>query len=349
MNQFFTSLTQLSLWFRLPLFLLSLLLLYSGIFLYDSEQGLIQNRLEEWWCKLDDAASSALNRNLRLLQGLAILFQSHLESRFGSKLISYHSIGVSICWGMISAKFAVVVLGLTSGNPPVSVIGAELLGILFFLWMSTAPRRLTPRGHRLWFRGVVAMWILLIVSAYISGTLGNRIYGPPPTPDASNVRIVRLGLAVVPLYTLGVLASTAFTLTFVLISRRSLHYIMRSRSTGTLIKATLLHTLFLVITISLHLIFVKKFKNSTDFRNYIFLIITPIMGYAYWMTLGLLFMLIHMFVWALMQRPLYALQRIGGGHRNRLFVVVGVILLGLAFPNIWEVLKAGLSVIKDLI
>src|SRR6185369_16018005 len=229
MNEFYAYLSQSSFWLKLPLILGSFLFFYTAIFLHETEQGLIQNRLEEWWCKLDDAASSALNQNLRVLQGWAIYFQAHLESRFGRKLFSFHSIGVSICWGMISAKFTIVIIGLISGNPPF-LIGGQLVGILFFWYLTTRPRFLPPHRHHLWFIVVVLSWISLIIVAYTSGTLGNVINGPPPVPSASNQRIVRLGLAVVPLYTWGVLVSTAFTLVFVLISRRSLRYITQSRS-----------------------------------------------------------------------------------------------------------------------
>jgi|ERR1043166_524985 hypothetical protein len=349
MSETYLNLIQHSFWFKFPLIVCSFLFLYTGLFLHETEQGLIQNRLEEWWCKLDDAASSALNRNLRVLQGTAIRFQAHLESRFGRKFFSFQSIGVSICWGMISAKFTVVILGLISGNPPFKIIGGQLLGILFFWYLSKGPRILPSNRHHVWFVAVVLIWISLIITAYTSGTLGNIINGPPPVPSASNQRIVRLGLAVVPLYTLGVLVSTAFTLVFVLISRHSLRYITESRSKTRLIKATFLHSLFLLLAIWLHLVFIAKFKTQTDFRDYIFLITTPIMGYAYWMTLGLSFMIIHMLFWAVMQRPLYALQRIGGERRNRLFVVVGLVLLGLAFPSVGEILKSSLSALKSLL
>ena len=347
MSKYFEYLTLTTLLVRVPLVLCSFLFLYTGLLLYETEQGQIQNRLEEWWCKLDDVATTALSRNLRILQGIAVYFQMRLESTFGRALFSLQSFGVSICWGMISAKFTIVIIGLLGRNRLFLILG-QFVGILLFWYLSQQPRRLPRSRHTVWFGIVLLAWIMLIISAYTSGTLGNAINGPPPVPSTNDTRIVRLGLAVVPLYTLGVLVSTIFTFAFVLISRRSLSHIITATRKGAVIKALVTHSILLLLAISLHLALSDQLKTPTDFRDYIFLISTPTMGYIYWMTISLAFFILHIIFWEFMQRPLYALQRLGGEKRNKLFVMVGLLLIGLAFPGAGEAIKSVLSSIKSV-
>lgn len=147
MNDLIGYLHEHSFMYRLPLLVGSVMFLFTG-FLYENEEGKIQNRLEGWWCKLDDAANSSLNINFRIIQGFARRAQAHIERLFGKKLISTQSIGVSICWGMISAKMTVVILGLTSSAPPIFIIIGELVTSLFFWYWSKRPIALPLNRHR---------------------------------------------------------------------------------------------------------------------------------------------------------------------------------------------------------
>ncbi len=348
MNELIGYLHEHPFWYRLPLLVGSGIFLFTGLFLYDAEEGKIQNRLEEWWCKLDDAANSYLNVNFRIIQGFAKTAQAQIELLFGKNLISAQSLGVSICWGMISAKLTVVVLGLTSGAPPIGVIVGELATILVFWYFSKRPIVLPPSRHSLWLLMVVVFWVAFIFTAYLSGTSANQIYGPPPIPESGDVRIVRLGIAKVPLYTWGVLFSIPISIIFIAISRRSLRNIIQSKSNGSMISATILHVIFLSVTISLHLFAARALRNQSDFSEYIFQVITPIMGYAYWMAIFFVLLIMHIAFWAIMRRPIYALQRIGGERRRKLFVGIGGILLILAFPNFTEVLKTWFDVMKSI-
>ena len=333
---------------RLALLLFGFLFLYVGLFLYETEQGKVQNRLEEWWCKLDDRATAGLNRNLRVLQGTALYFHLKLKSTFGERLFSLESIGVCICWGMISAKLTIVVIGFLGGNRVLLLLG-QFVGILAFFYLSKGPKYLPSTKRWFWFGTVLLLWITVIISAYASGKLGNTFGTPLPTYNTPNVKIVRLGIAVLPLYTLGVLVCTVFTLVFVRISQHCLQYVMRSDSKRALIRALLIYGSFLGSAIALHLGLSDRLRTPHDFRSYIFLMSTPTMGYAYWMTIIMIFLVLNMCLWALIKRPLYALQRIGGERRNKLFVVVGLLMLGLAFPQAREAIKTVISSFKSIV
>lgn len=298
----------------------------------------MQNRLEVWWCKLDDAANAALNIHLRIIQRLAHEFRRRTELMFGRELISPQSIGVSICWGLISAKLTVVTLGLTASNSPFMIVGMLLQCFIFWIF-SKWPRRMPKKMHWYWLLSVIILWLTMIFSAYTSGTLGNRLYPVPPSPTVNGVNIVRLGIAVIPLYVLGVLFSIPVCIIFIAVLRRSLDLISHSKSNKSVVTAAVLYSIFSLTIVALHLFAFKALKNKTDFRQYIFQVITPVMGYAYSMTIFLILMLAHMIFWGVMQRPIYTLARIGVERRKKLFAALGFLLIGLAFPSVMEAAK----------
>ena len=338
-------------WGKSLLLVCALTFLYTASFLYDDEEGKIQNRLEVWWCQLDDAANTAVNMHLRIIQRLAKRARSHTELLFGKRLVSYQSIGVGICWGMISAKLMVVVIGLSSGAPPFTIITMELVTALFFWYMSREARSTWPSSHGEWLRRVVLFWITCIVLAYFSGTLRNRITSLPAVPEESNERFVIVGLAVIPLYTVGVIFFIPICITFIAVLRRTLFFITQSRSNKSAIAATVLQSGFLLGLVSLHVVAVRTLQNKSDFREYIFQMITttPIMGYAYSMTIFLILLLAHRVFWGVMQRPIYALQRMGGDRRKKLFAVIGIALLIVIFPKAMEAVKTLIDLVKFIL
>jgi hypothetical protein len=55
--------------------------LYSGLFLYEDEEGKIKNVLEEWWIRVDDAGQSAIRMHTRFMRATAVLARSLLNKR----------------------------------------------------------------------------------------------------------------------------------------------------------------------------------------------------------------------------------------------------------------------------
>ncbi len=115
-----------------------LLLLYLALFLYEDEQGKIQNVLENWWVRLSDHQSSALSRQAAFLRGLSELLSSGLDRLLGDRLLSLRAFGVSWCYSMASfSLFLALMLDIS--------LTAELAG-----WQTS------------WIcAGSVAAWILL--------------------------------------------------------------------------------------------------------------------------------------------------------------------------------------------
>lgn len=76
--------------------LLGLLFLYLALFLTETAEGGIQNRLEELWVRVDDLSKTALSKQAALLQQVAELLGDGLDLLFGVKLFSARSSATSI-------------------------------------------------------------------------------------------------------------------------------------------------------------------------------------------------------------------------------------------------------------
>jgi len=83
--------------FHLVLGLMGLLLLYAGLFLTETEEGRLQNRLEELWIRVDDLQSRAVSRQAAFLQQVSGLIADGLVQLFGRKLFSVESVASSLC------------------------------------------------------------------------------------------------------------------------------------------------------------------------------------------------------------------------------------------------------------
>jgi hypothetical protein len=78
------------------------LFLYAAIFLYEDEQGRIQNILEDLWVKIDDRQRVSLSRHAMFVQVLTQFMSQGLNRMFGKRLLSVRSVGVSICYSFAS-------------------------------------------------------------------------------------------------------------------------------------------------------------------------------------------------------------------------------------------------------
>lgn len=76
--------------------------IYAALFLYEDEQGKIENRLEEWWIRLDDQRNAAVSRNTAFMRGIARLATAGFDRLFGRRLVSVHAFGVSSALSMLT-------------------------------------------------------------------------------------------------------------------------------------------------------------------------------------------------------------------------------------------------------
>jgi hypothetical protein len=80
-----------------------IILCYGGFFVvYDSEDALVQNILENWWVRIDDLKITALSSHVAFMKGAAEFASATLDRVFGRKLISIRTISVTGCLSLAS-------------------------------------------------------------------------------------------------------------------------------------------------------------------------------------------------------------------------------------------------------
>jgi hypothetical protein len=103
------------------------LLIYGSLFLYEDEEQRIQNILENWWIRIDDARTSATHAHTALTRAAAELARSGLDRVFGPRLLSFRAISVSGLLSLASFHFTATYLsGWAQANIAVDVKQLDL-------------------------------------------------------------------------------------------------------------------------------------------------------------------------------------------------------------------------------
>jgi hypothetical protein len=80
--------------------ILGVLLIYASLS-YETEDGKIQNLLEEWWIRVSDYRNQLLSRHVAFIKMLASVTTNIFNKLFGVSLVSLQALGVSICYSFI--------------------------------------------------------------------------------------------------------------------------------------------------------------------------------------------------------------------------------------------------------
>jgi hypothetical protein len=87
---------------RAAAFVVALWLLYIAAFMYENEEGRLQNRLESAWIRLDDLRQKALSRHLSVTLAVTRHFNQLLDHLFGKRLLSTRALVVSAALSIAS-------------------------------------------------------------------------------------------------------------------------------------------------------------------------------------------------------------------------------------------------------
>jgi hypothetical protein len=292
-----------------------LMILSSGL-LYETEEGLVQNRIEALWVKLSDAQSVALSKQARFTQAIAILTSQIFDMVFGATLVSLQSVTVSTCLSMVS--LGVICLPGAFDLLPDEVQIFYVPVVLLFLVAGLLPvilRRKLPR--RLWLASVVVLCIVAFVGMHRAGWFA----GP----------LVRLGPVAEVAYDLGFLLLTITCDTLFVISTRwllrkgsSLHSAARilGVTLGNCALALVLVLLPFVVALGGtgvmnlwkaegRVSIVEFYAESSAPRNLFLMtlagsnVFDAVVASVFF---GLfLIMLLHLMLWPMLQRPVYGL------------------------------------------
>lgn len=301
------------------------LLMYCALFLYEDQEGQIQNRIAQWWIKVDDARIVAHSQAAAFLQGVARLTVRGFDCVLGERLVSLRFAGVSLCLSIASVSLMAVVGAIRTHQSPRGplLLSAGLIALA-----------LVPAVFE--GRWVLRLWGLLVFVAVLRpmGYILFVLYSVKGTAFAGRT----LGYIALPLAVSFVCDVSYVTLT---------RWMLRRVSTGSrvyevaLMVAVNLFILYLVFLGPIQLgarvfrywrgggvaIMLSFALNAIDFFA----------GSAA-LLLGLA-LLIHRLLWPIVEKPLYALQRYGVISNKKLLWGAGLALALLPTHATFGVLR----------
>jgi hypothetical protein len=315
---------------RIITFACGLLLIYVAIFLYEDEQGKIQNTLEDWWVKIDDLKRGALSRHTIFMQETARITNYGFNQLFGKKLVSLQALAVSACFSIASLGLAGLYmiyesenlfsswLSLPFANEPL----VALLWLLMFLGIALIPSRWPSLSG-----------LVLGVSA-LSSILFFALFWHNLEPNVFEYSS----------YCFGIVLGIASDMLFIALTRKLLRWSLMEKF-SRILTVILLNCLLSFVLIKgfyrfsfsvgqvynfdfstlgnlMHIIdFAFLFAAGTNFFTVLFALAIVILA---------LIMLLHRTFWPMLSRPIYALAKLGIIHRPKLLGTIGLALLGLA-------------------
>jgi hypothetical protein len=311
--------------------------LWIAVFCFEDEEGRIQNVLEEWWVRLSRSKRAALSGELVFVQGIAKLSSTFFDRLFGPRIVSCRAIGVSVYlslaslvigWAIYEADWEESLAG------PMIVIGLALLCL--FLALLPALCSIPAWGRKLWFVFVFASAIFL----WGSIVLADDTFDDPTSFDF--VGWLRL---------LGVSSFLALTslgcdVGFILLTRRALQLVSGTKKTFTVVASLGLTYViaFSLVAVPWYRLIARPERHLTYYgsgSSWFYMSwqdVATVLTYSnlldglvvsVFIVIGAV-MLTHRVVWPLLERPVYALGRLGIARRRKFLGASAVLLLSFA-------------------
>jgi len=311
------------------------ILLFYASLSYETEEGKIQNLLEEWWIKVDDYQRQVLSKHIAFLKTLASVSTRLLDELFGPSLISVQSIGVSLC--LCSVCIGVMSLIVER------IVPHKDLSVSSSLWMvlSGGIYGIIPAFlqhiSRKWLRvGSIYVWfIVLIVSQLWGFNLVAFLIMFLALLDRDPK--MRLGAAVILGFFAILLAGIALFVLLVALMRKTVRSISNSSSAMRIVGLSALNivppSLLIVIIIggieipSSRLAVVAIAAILILFGIFALVINFPFVLSALMFVLIAVTMVVHRLFWPAISRPLYKLQAMGIARRPMLFRGISIVLI----------------------
>jgi hypothetical protein len=310
--------------FHVLLGLAGLLLLYVGLFLTETEEGKLENRLEELWIRVDDLSSKAMTKQAVFLRQITKLVADGFASLFGPKLVSLKAAASCLCFALASLYLSSAVF-IT--DMPLLSKRVRLICSLIFLVCGFS-KYLRYSGFAIVALGVVLEFV--------------RLTGALKTYQASLGEVVLSGVT----YIIAILIAIGF----VSLTRWSLRLASESSNTVGLVAIILANVASGAVLIAPVVYVEPRFRvavfgtgaglsggsHALAFLIFFYNIsMTNLFtaAAAFIVLLASLAAVVHTLIWPAMSRPVYAAQRYGLIRQHTLLRALGVTFLLAAWPN----------------
>jgi hypothetical protein len=99
---------------------------FISLFLYETQEGRLQNRLEELWVRVDDLSKTAMTKEQAVIQQTSQMLSKALDGLFGKKLLSLKSVATSFGLSTTSISIFILMLEPNWWSLTISVISFSL-------------------------------------------------------------------------------------------------------------------------------------------------------------------------------------------------------------------------------
>jgi len=305
------------------------LLLYSAVFLYEDQEGQMQNRIVRWWVRVDDARIVAHSRLEAFVQGVARLTARGFDQVLGETLISFRFAGVSLCLSIVSGLMALTFGAIRAHQ---SVRGPLLMSV-GFVAVALLPAFETGR----WVRRFWGLILIVVVLGPLVPFLF-FLYSRRGAASAGHaVSYVALAFGVSFVCDICYVGLTRWMLRRVAVNSRVSGVVLMVAINLLLLTMLLLGPIELGIKLFTYwpeggeVILFSFFLNAIDFFA----------GSAA-LFLGIA-LLVHRLLWPALEKPLYALQRYQAISNKKLLWGLGLSLAFLPTHMTFDVFKALLA------
>ncbi len=318
---------------RTGLFSAGVLLFYASLS-NETEEGKIQNLLEEWWIKVDDYQRQALSKHIAFLKLLGSVSTRVFDQLFGPSLLSVQAIGVSLCLCSVCIGVLSLIIGRVSPRPELSatsslwiVFSSSAYGIIPAFLQRIPRQRLRVSSVYLWFVVLVISQLwgidLVMFLAFAIALLDPKL---------------RLGAVVILGFIACLVAAVALFVLLVVLMRKTVRTISRSHSAMRIISMSALNILPPVVLIGMIVsaIYMPDWFGRTGTVLFVVFILVGIFGLvvnfpfflsALMFVLIAITMFVHRLFWPAISRPLYKLQAMGVAKRPLLFRAISLLLV----------------------
>jgi hypothetical protein len=304
------------------LVLAGLLCFRSAFFLYENQEGEIQNKLEQWWIHVDDYRDVLLSRHSAFMRRVARLTKAVLDKIFGTRILSLRA-----AWPLAFFAYAsVLIVGSIA-----FIFDSKLIGIILSLCavlpllLGLLPMWIGREGWIKWgCLGIIMLYVASILLICIVGSTISNV-------KASDILKSYLGS------TIGLLLiNVTYSLLIQLLRwsvRKCAEFTSFLKIVATIIILLLISVLLVVIPFSILVVLVI---NRTFPRILVSALIGLMMGNLAGAVPIFLFMLLsilivcHQILWEFVDKPLYAAQRFQIVRNRKLLVSTGVLLITAA-------------------
>jgi hypothetical protein len=306
---------------------LGCLLIYAAALLREDEEGVYQNRVEEWWIRIMYKRDAALSVSTAFMKGVAGLTGRVFDGLFGKRLFSVRGIGASVCYSAASLFLCGQLLIAFKRQQTVPMSLEMWAYVAMFFLLGSVPAIVDSGRETLWIWGLAVFATLALPIARLFDTL-ILIRG----------HTFALGFLGLTIFISGI--SFGCDVLFIALTRWMLRNASRTTELPKIVGIILIDCLLGIVLAVVPFMFgvlafisVAKFKWSTSLGIASFYVMfgsalnfVDVIACSVFLILMLL-ILLHRLIWPVVERPLYAFARYGVIKNKKLLWTLGGALI----------------------